>query len=146
MSSSTPTTLNFSHFVNAACNESSPACLVTEGDIIYTDHHHRPLASTAPTSPCTTSFARVSIEVLIEQDQVLPVRVIGISRVGSVAWPVASCIWDKQGVHSVEGREGGMKEETLLVDSWNALRVPISPHSTLIPYTLHHVEWGVFHN
>lgn len=74
------------------------------------------------------------MEILIEEDQVLPVGVTGISRVSSVAWPVARSIWDKQRVHSVVGREGGEVDHT---GQWNPLRVLTTPCGIQIPYSLH---------
>ena len=65
-------------------------------------------------SPCPTSFSGVSIEVLVEENQVLPVRVRGVARVVSMARPppvlvrskeiddpVAELLADLQEVHLV---------------------------------------------
>ena len=38
-------------------------------------------------SPGSTSFPRVPIEILVEQHQILPVRVRGVARVSSMARP-----------------------------------------------------------
>ena len=79
---------NLSNFVNAASNESSPASLVTEGreKALSTTRREKPQGG----SPGSTSFPRVPIEVLVEQHQILPVRVRGVARVSSVARPLTA--------------------------------------------------------
>ena len=47
-------------------------------------------------SPCPTPLSRVSIEVLIEKDQILPVRVRGVARIVSMARPPTILVWSKQ--------------------------------------------------
>ena len=63
--------------------------------------------------PRSTALPRVSVEILVEEYQVLPVRVSGVARVVAMAWSAARLIRDKQQVHSASrvcvcGEGGGL--------------------------------------
>ena len=72
--------------------------------------------------PRSTALPRVSVEILVEEDQVLPVRVSGVARVVAMAWPAARLIRDKQLVHSAyrecvwgDGGRGALAKDTTLL-------------------------------
>lgn len=84
-------------------------------------------------SPCPTSLSRVSIEVLVEENQVLPVRIRGVARVVSMARPPPVLVRSKEIDDPVAELLADLQEVHLVPRSSRALHLQILSVVEVVP-------------